>query len=362
MANCSNCYNGCSEIVSDKCVKYTGVDVPVLGIKNGDSLSYVEQALIEFLTSTLDGTGIKINVPEENLCDLISGYLPDCGELTTPVLFNALIKSACDLQNQVNNLNTRIDTIEADYDVDCLSGVSADSGTHAILQAVITKLCLVEDALTAFQVDVDTNYVKLADLNSLIQAYLDSIAPATEQYYTRMVPYSVVEYYGPLSNFDGSGKGLVANGFDKIYLCNGQNGTPDKRGRLPVGAIAGVPGGALSPIVAPGGFNPNYGIGDTFGANTVTVTSANQLPPHNHSASSVVTDPGHSHTYDKYTVGGASNVDGDDGPDDFYYNSVNTSSSTTGITVSTTIGTTGSSAPIQSIPPVLACYYIQYRP
>ncbi|BCU97892.1 MAG: hypothetical protein CM15mV19_1420 [uncultured marine virus] len=46
--NCSNCYNGCTEITSDKCVKYTGVDVPILGIKNGDSLSYVEQALITF--------------------------------------------------------------------------------------------------------------------------------------------------------------------------------------------------------------------------------------------------------------------------------------------------------------------------
>ena len=56
--NCSNCYNGCTEITSDKCVKYTGVDVPVLGIQKGDSLSYVEQALITFLSSTLDGTGI----------------------------------------------------------------------------------------------------------------------------------------------------------------------------------------------------------------------------------------------------------------------------------------------------------------
>ena len=58
MSNCSNCYNGCTEIVSDRCVKYTGIDVPVLGIQTGDSLSFVEQALITFLTSTLDGTGI----------------------------------------------------------------------------------------------------------------------------------------------------------------------------------------------------------------------------------------------------------------------------------------------------------------
>lgn len=45
---CSNCYNGCAEITSDQCIRYTGIDVPVLGIKTGDSLSYVEQALITF--------------------------------------------------------------------------------------------------------------------------------------------------------------------------------------------------------------------------------------------------------------------------------------------------------------------------
>ena len=66
--NCSNCYNGCTEITSDKCVKYTGVDVPILGIKTGDSLSFVEQALITFLGSTLDGTGIQPVVPPSDIC------------------------------------------------------------------------------------------------------------------------------------------------------------------------------------------------------------------------------------------------------------------------------------------------------
>ena len=74
--SCSNCYNGCSEITSDKCVRYTGIDVPVLGIKNGDSLSYVEQALIEFLVSTLDGSGIKVDIPQDIICDIVSSNLP----------------------------------------------------------------------------------------------------------------------------------------------------------------------------------------------------------------------------------------------------------------------------------------------
>jgi hypothetical protein len=42
-----------------------------------------------------------------------------------------------------------------------------------------------------------------------------------------MVPYSVLEYYGPLNNFDVTGKGL--GDWDKVYLCNGLNSIPIKR-------------------------------------------------------------------------------------------------------------------------------------
>jgi hypothetical protein len=50
--SCTNCFNGCSEITSDKCVKYTGADIPALGIQNGDTLEFVEQTLAQFLIST----------------------------------------------------------------------------------------------------------------------------------------------------------------------------------------------------------------------------------------------------------------------------------------------------------------------
>ena len=48
-----------------------------------------------------------------------------------------------------------------------------------------------------------------------------------------MVPYTVVEYYGPLTYFDNTGAGQ--GDWDRIFLCNGLNGTPDKRGRVAVG-------------------------------------------------------------------------------------------------------------------------------
>lgn len=296
MSTCSNCYNGCTEIVSDKCVKYTGIDVPVLGIKTGDSLSYVEQALITFLTSTLDGTGIKIDLGDIDVCALVQNYLPTCGDLTIVDISKALIEAACDLQEQVDAIDATLATLNADYTIGCLTGVTASSDTHAIVQAVINKLCQVQVDLTALALNVSTNYVSVADIDAYIQAYLDSIGSST-LVSNKMVPYSVLPYFGPLSNFNGSGAGI--GDWQKIYLCNGQNGTPDLRGRTLVGTTTGMFGGPLAPAVdfnIPGSGSPNYTLGSVAGANQVTL-DVSQIPSHTHSATAVstVSPATHSH-------------------------------------------------------------------
>lgn len=374
--NCSNCFNGCAEIVSDQCVRYTGVDVPLLGIQNGDSLSYVEQALITFLTAAIDGTGIKPTIDPDIICELVNKYLPDCEDLNATNLFIALIKAACDLQEQIDAIVADIAVIEGPYDVDCLTGVNSNSGTHAILQAVITKLCDQVADFDAFVLDVETNYVKKSELCALVAACTP--APVV-QYKDRMVPYTVVEYYGSLSNFDGAGIGIPANGFEDIYLCNGANGTPDKRGRIPVGAIQAVPGGgALNPAVDPGiAGNPNYALNTTTGANTVTLTPA-QIPSHTHTAVTTFVDPGHSHFIanpgdtntlldSTHTAAAGHSTGGNLG-----YDLVNTTGTTatvgltdvkqTGIFVGVANDPTGGGQSHNNIPPVLACYYIMYIP
>lgn len=371
--NCSNCFNGCAEIVSDQCVRYTGVDVPLLGIQNGDSLSYVEQALITFLSAALDGTGIKPTIDPLIICEVVNKYLPECEDLNATNLFTALIKAACDLQEQIDILKDRVDTIEASYTVGCLTGVDATSGTHDILQAVITTLCAHIDNFDAFVIDVETNYVKKSELCALVEACTP--APGAIQYKDRMVPYAVVEYYGSLANFDLTGAGILANGFEDIYLCNGNNGTPDKRGFLAVGAIQGVPGGALNPIVDPGVSvsNPNYALNTIAGANAI-VLSPTQIPSHTHTATatSVVTDPGHKHSLIPDTYAGN---DGrgtgisTSGSDAFNWETGKVridvvDTATTGITVGTTItvNPTGGGNSHSNIPPVRACYYIMYIP
>jgi microcystin-dependent protein len=373
---CSNCYNGCTEIVSDRCVRYTGLDVPVLGILSGDSLSVVEASLIEFLTSTLNGIGIKPIVDPLIICNVVQQYLPDCGEFTLNDYIAALIKAACDLQEQVDAVVAELLVLNANYDVDCLTGVTSTSDTHAVLQAVITKLCDIDVELAALALDVDTNYVKLADLNSLIAAYIASVSPDGTKYYTRMVPYTVVEYYGPLTgNFDVTGAGL--NDWEKIYLCNGLNGTPDKRGRVPVGVIVGVGGGAMNPAVDPATpTNPNYALNGTTGANTVTLNTS-QLPSHTHVAT--VTDPGHTHftladvvdttgvlPTNTTSIAKESTFGSSQEEYAMRYSAITaailglSSSNTTGVSV--TNAAAGSGGAHSNIQPVLACYYIMYIP
>jgi microcystin-dependent protein len=374
--SCSNCYNACTEIVSDRCVRYTGLDVPVLGILSGDSLSVVEASLIEFLTSTLNGIGIKPIVDPLVICNLVQQYLPDCGEFTLNDYITALIKAACDLQEQVDILTADIATLNANYDVDCLTGVISTSDTHAVLQAVITKLCDLDVELAALALDVDTNYVKLADLNSLIAAYIASTTTSSTKQYTKMVPYTVVEYYGSLTgNFDVTGAGL--GDWEKIYLCNGLNGTPDKRGRVGVGAIVGVGGGAMNPVVDPATpTNPNYALNGTAGANTVTLNTS-QIPSHTHVAS--VTDPGHTH----FTLANVVDTTGvlptnttsiakestfGSTQEEYAMRSSAITAATLGLSSSSTTGisvtnaTAGTGGAHSNIQPVLACYYIMYIP
>jgi len=368
--SCTNCYNGCVEIVSDKCVRYTGPTIPALNITTGDTLLHVEEMITTKLVPLLTGTGDVITIASGDKCALINGFLIGITSPNSTQLFTALVKSVCSLQAQVTAVAADIAVLNADYTIGCLTGVTASSDTHAIVQAVITKLCQLGVDLAALALDLDTNYVKLSDLNTLIQDYLDSLAPT--QNYTKMVPYTAVEYYGPLSYFDITGAGIAADGFDKIYLCNGLNGTPDKRGRVPVGAIVGMGGGALDAAVNPiYAGNPNYALGDGGGANSVILNST-QIPAHSHSAT--VVDPGH-YTVIKTATSILSEWDwnstNDGNPitriENVAGNRVGTEQIATTTTkaytgVSVTNSNTGGGLSHANIQPVRACYYIMYIP
>ena len=375
--SCQNCYNGCTDIISDKCTKYTGNNVPELGIENGDSLFSVQQSIFSFLLSVIDGTSIKPEINQEFICEKISQYL-GVQELTLPNIINAILQTACDLQTQVTNVKNSVDTINTAYTLNCVSGVTDNTNTHEVLQAVITKLCSVNTALTALSLNVSTNYVKLSELDDLIAVYLSGGSSSTKLYH-KMIPYTVVEFYGNITGkFDATGAGLGE--WEKIYLCNGNNGTPDKRGRVSVGTTTGMGGGTLDSAVDPSvSGNPTYSLGTKYGANTVVLSTA-QIPSHNHLATSVVTDTGHTHFLASAIKQGgppilsptdylASNANyGNDGNYDFRGVTTPaptvglTSNNQTGITVATTVTNVGGGLGHNNVQPSIGCYYIMYIP
>ena len=117
-------------------------------------------------------------------------------------------------------------------------------------------------------------------------------------------------------------------------LCNGSNSTPDLRDRFVVGA------------------GSTYSVGGTGGsANAITVS-------HTHTATSTVTDPGHTHnvlnTRGGNPDGGAPYIAGAT----ISNQNDPTSSATTGITVGTTVASAGSSGTNANLPPYYALCYI----
>ena len=363
MSICSNCYNNCAEITSDKCVKYTGVDIEVLGIKNGDSINYVTAAIAGFLTSTLDASGIKYELDPGNICAIISDNLVDCADITQKDISNAIAAAVCALDSRVTSVETIIDTIESDYTPGTVPGITGNEGTNAVLQAVINHLGTVETDLDALDLNVSTNYVLISDINTYIADYLNSLGGGSTAYKDRMVPFTVVEYYGSLANFDASGAGL--GDFAEIYLCNGNNGTPDKRGRVGVGATSGMGGGSYPPETDPliSG-NPSYSVYTTTGNNTVTLTES-QLPSHTHVAT-LSTDGDHTHGFGTYPIAVHDGTSGDDNrlTDQNNIGSINITSTTSegAHTHTVTVNATGGGQSHSNIQPVLACYYIMYIP
>lgn len=349
---CKDCLINCDSIVSDQCVQYTGPEIPLLGICPGDQLSKVEANIIAELLSLLDGSGI-----EPTNVTISCSFLQEIIGVASPTLSNILqmlITASCTLKDLIDEINDQIANNTV-FNTACLTGLPANPTRDDILQAAINLLCSIKTTVDA----IPTTYVKNSDLTNLVTQIVNNInggGGTVVQNYTKIIPYTVVAYFGPLSNFDGAGIGISALGFDKIYMCNGANGTPDLRGRVIVGAIRNVPGGgALDVAVDPtlSANNPNWTVNDKLGE-TYHTLSIPEMPVHSHN----VTDPGHAH-YSAYrtqtlpqsgnsTPCWAGTTDG----------SKITTVSTTGISIQTT----GGGQPHINIQPSIAAYYIMYIP
>lgn len=349
---CKDCFNNCEEITYDNCIKYTGEDIELLGICKGDPISKVEEVIIEKLLEFADGQGITLS-------DLT---LANCPELQTTLdgesptlarIVQLLWDNQCTLKGLIEDLAPS----SYAFNTACLTGLPANPKTEDILQAALNLLCSIKTTVDSFP----TIYVKISDLNALVTQIIQNNTQTPTggvSYKDRMVPYEAVPYFGPLSNFDNTGKGLASVGFDKIYLCNGLNGTPDARGRVIVGAVRNVPGGTLDVAVNPA--NPNniqpvdYALNDKFGENFVKLTT-NEIPNHSHP----VSDPGHRHTLPPKIHQDGDSAGGEGGSNEKAPRvTLYTTTDTTGIT----IGAVGGGQAHNNRQPSIAANYIIYLP
>jgi microcystin-dependent protein len=275
--------------------------------------------------------------------------------------------------------------LNADYTIGCLTGVTASSDTHAIVQAVITKLCTVDVNLGLLTTELHTMYSSNGtQLNNYIASFLAS-QPSTNTASARMVPYCPIPYYGALSGYPTAGDSLSLTGqgigyWTKVYLCNGLNGTPDLRGRVPVGTTV-MGNNAFPTQTDPCGScgpcgNPTYQKGDVGGSNCVTLTIP-QLPNHTHLNTAVATTPPHSHfianpvtatTVSALTATNYTNYDYSANRTYTLQGSSalptigKTSDATQVITVTMTNAAAGSGDGHPNIQPVIALHYIMYIP
>jgi len=121
------------------------------------------------------------------------------------------------------------------------------------------------------------------------------------------------------------------------YLCDGTNGTPDLRNSFVVGA------------------------GSTYAVNATGGTADAVVVSHTHTATSVVTDPGHVHpplSPASSYAGSPNNSQGLRGDAAQSTNMATTGSAVTGITVATTNASTGVSGTNANLPPYYALAYI----
>ena len=132
----------------------------------------------------------------------------------------------------------------------------------------------------------------------------------------------------------------------------------------------------MNAAVNPGGGNPNYTLGYTIGANTVSL-DATQIPSHTHTATATSTADPHSHFIAKVgpqdgdlTNTGTLDTEWDAG-NNFGYrlkktagtaNVGVTSNSTVNVTTTVVVGNTGGGLGHSNIQPSIGAYYIMYIP
>ena len=207
------------------------------------------------------------------------------------------------------------------------AGAAAEVGVSAASANANHFITMVDTASGNENIRVDTDLTYNPVTNTLNVPNISgngSGLSGIEAFVTGMI----ILWYGDTTN--------VPTGF---VLCDGNNSTPDLRGKFVAGAG-----------------NPDYTAGSTGGSESTTL-SVSQLPSHNHTFSGSAS---HNHTHTKAThpSGSGPEQNQSGGPEDRTNFGDTGTTSTATVTISGTTGNQGSGSAIENRPPYHALCYI----
>ena len=354
----------CGNILSSNCIRYEGPPVPLLNICPGDTITETQQAIITKLLELAEGAGINLEAVNLKNCRYLLDKHP-AGKKTLHSLFQLLVDASCLLKQDLDQLRKIIadSGTNISFDLGCIEPIPGKSDANKVIQALINTVCKLSQKVTDIIQNAGNTTIITTSINQALSGLISTpghngltktTTPAGQVTYsiTALVPPgTMLPYGGSLANFDSSGKGLPGTVMEGWFLCNGNNGTIDMRGFVPVGIIQGAGGQALDGIVDPvknQDVTMNYTMGQAGGKARVTL-EVSQMPNHSH----LVSDPGHSHSYD-YPKGDRFRGDKFDAAKANDYYSKTTSKATTGITISAA----GGGGPHENRMPFRACAFI----
>jgi len=270
VTNSSNGYF--QKLTPDFGVKYTGDPIPALGICTGDTLKEIEAIVLQKIIDYSTGTGITIPNIDLKACALFVDHVTCCeGCDDLPCLMEIIFESLCTLYTDITELQTAVnDLLIGPYNTGCLP-IATNSTLKVIIQSLITEFCKLQTRVSTLETTVNTI---TSTLNTTIGNFLlNAITSCTGTQnviktgsgatasiaFKGFAPIgSIMPYGGSLSVFDPSGLGISGSGACGWALCNGNNGTVNMIGLVPLGTTdmvgtAPIPPPLTMPINSIGG-------------------------------------------------------------------------------------------------------------
>lgn len=276
------------ELTTTNYVKYTGEDVPLLGISNGDTMTEVEAAVTSKIVELIAGTGMDLSSLTYD-CTFITDELAGEDKNAATVI-QALLTGQCTLKSLIDELTEIVNT-PVTYDRKCLDTTA--STTPEIVQALIDLVCpLVEDvaAISDQLTDNDLTETIQNEIGNFLYNNVSSkgsygltktgSGKNVELVFALFPPYTPVFSFAPMSYWNSDGTGKSGTAFEGWVICDGQNSVAkDMRGYAPVGAT-NLPG-INSPTLDERVSGTLTNVGEKAGE-VKHQLSTNELPAHTH--------------------------------------------------------------------------------